>query len=45
MQDAKEVGLIEVVTCIGNRNAAPGTIVARLSEEVKEILYSRDIIN
>ena len=44
MQDAKEVGLTEVVTCIGNGNAAPGTIVARLSEQAKEILYSADII-
>ena len=44
IQDAREVGLTEVVTCIGNGNAAPGTIVAQLSEQAKEILYSADII-
>lgn len=44
MQDAKEVGLTEVVTCIGNGNAAPGTIVAQLSGQAKEMLYSADII-
>lgn len=44
MQDAKEVGLTEVVTCIGNGNAAPGTIVTQLSGQAKEVLYSADII-
>ncbi len=44
MEDAKEVGLTEVAACVGNGNAAPGTIISRLSSEAKEILYNADII-
>lgn len=44
MQDAREVGLTEIVPCIGNGNAAPGTIVRRLSEESRQLLYGADMI-
>lgn len=44
MQDAGEVGLTEIVPCIGNGNAAPGTVVERLSEEARNVLYNADII-
>lgn len=44
MTDVKEVGLTEMVTCIGNGNAAPSTIVSRLSDEAKSVLDQADII-
>lgn len=44
MEDAAEVGLTELVTCIGNGNAAPGTVIKRLSQEAREILFSADVI-
>lgn len=44
LEDAREVGLTEIVPCIGNGNAAPGTVIKRLSQEAKEILSAADII-
>lgn len=44
MEDAKEVGLTEVVKCIGNGNGAPGTIRERLSEEAGQVLSEADVI-
>ena len=44
MTDAEEVGLTEIVPCIGNGNAAPSTVVSRLSDEAKRILDNADII-
>ena len=44
MEDAVEVGLTEVVPCIGNGNAAPGTVPERLSEEAKHLLSNADVI-
>lgn len=44
MEDAEEVGLTQIVPCIGNGNAAPGTIIKRLSEQAKDILYNADLI-
>lgn len=44
LEDAKEVGLINIVTCIGNGNAAPGTVLHRLSEESKQALLNADVI-
>lgn len=44
LEDAKEVGLTEIVPCMGNGNAAPGTIVGRLSEEARETLFHADVI-
>jgi len=44
LEDAKEVGLTEIVPCIGNGNAAPGTVPERLSEEAKHLLSNADVI-
>lgn len=44
MKDAAEVGLTEVVSCIGNGSGAPGTILSRISEEARGLLTSADVI-
>ena len=44
MTDAGEVGLTELVPCIGNGNAAPSTVVERLSDEAKRLLNDADVI-
>lgn len=44
LDDAKEVGLTDIVTCIGNGNAAPGTVLSRLSEEAKAALMDADVV-
>ncbi len=42
--DAQEVGLTELVPCIGNGNAAPGSVIKRFSKEAKELLLGADLI-
>lgn len=44
MEDAKEIGLTELVTCMGNGNGAPGTVPNRISAEVKALLNEADLI-
>lgn len=44
MEDAREVGLTEMVSCIGNGNAAPGTVLKRLNEETRQVLSDADVI-
>ena len=44
MEDADEVGLTKIVPCVGNGNAAPGTIIKRLSKQAKDILCDADVI-
>ena len=44
LADAREVGLTELVPCIGNGNAAPGTVIKRLNQEAREALFSADVI-
>ena len=44
MEDAREVGLTDVVPCIGNGTRAPGTVLNRLSEEAKACLDRADVI-
>ena len=44
LEDAKEVGLTDIVSCIGNGNGAPGTVLKRLSKEAKQILLDADLI-
>lgn len=44
MEDADEVGLTAIVPCIGNGNAAPGTVLKRLSEESLKLLREADVI-
>jgi len=44
LEDAREVGLTEVVSCIGNGTAAPGTVLARLSKEANKVLQEADVV-
>lgn len=44
MEDAEEVGLTELVPCIGNENGAPGTVLKRFGEEPKRILTEADVV-
>ena len=44
IKDAKQVGLTDIVTCIGNGNGAPGTVIKLLSEEAKQALFEADMI-
>lgn len=44
MEDAEETGLTRLVPCIGNGNAAPGTVPARLSTEAQQALEEADVI-
>ncbi len=44
MEDAREVGLTKLVSCIGNGNAAPGTVLNRLSQEAKQVLLDADVV-
>jgi len=42
--DAEEVGLTNIVSCIGNGNGAPGTVLKLLSEEARELLIDADLV-
>ena len=44
MEDAQEVGLAKLVTCIGNGKPIPGTVIEELSEEAKTKLDGADVI-
>lgn len=44
MKDAQEVGLTELVSCMGNGNGAPGSVVTRFSEEARQVLLDADVI-
>lgn len=44
MTDAEEVGLTEIVSCIGNGNAAAGTLLELMDDTSKEILLHADVI-
>lgn len=44
LEDAREVGLTELVPCIGNGNGAPGTVISRLSKEARQMLQEADLI-
>lgn len=44
LADAREVGLTDVVPCIGNGNGAPGTVLDRLSEEARKTLSDADVV-
>ena len=44
MEDAREVGLCDVIPCIGNGNGAPGTVLHRLSDDARALLYGADVI-
>ena len=44
MNDAREVGLTELVPCIGNGNGAPGTVIKRFDEEARQLLLDADMV-
>ncbi|MBM6853942.1 DUF89 family protein [Mediterraneibacter glycyrrhizinilyticus] len=44
MEDAKAVGLTGLIPCIGNGNAAPGTVLSELSPEARRVLLEADVI-
>lgn len=44
MEDAHQVGLTEIVPCIGNGNAAPGTVLSRLGKATTQLLRESDVI-
>ena len=44
MKDAKEVGLTDIVLCIGNGNGAPGTVMKSLSEEARQAVLEADVV-
>lgn len=44
MDDAREVGLTELVPCIGNGNGAAGSVIKRFSEEARELLLGADVV-
>ena len=44
LEDAEEVGLTEIVPCIGNGNGAPGTVIKLLNQEAKRLLVETDLI-
>ena len=44
MEDAREIGLVDVVNCIGNGDGSPGTVLTHISEEAKKLIMSADVI-
>ena len=44
MEDAAEVGLCDIVHCIGNGDASPGTVLSRISGEATAVIRSADVI-
>lgn len=44
LEDAEEVGLTDMITCIGNGNGAPGTVLKNISEEARQILLNADVV-
>lgn len=44
LEDAKEVGLTEVVRCIGNGSGMPGTDLKGISAEARETLLEADVV-
>lgn len=44
LNDAREVGLSELVPCIGNGNGAPGSVIKRFGKEAKQLLLDADMV-
>lgn len=44
LNDAREVGLTELVPCIGNGNGAPGSVIKRFSKEARQFLLDADMV-
>ena len=44
LDDAREVGLTELVPCTGNGNGAPGSVIKRFSKEARQLLLDADMV-
>ena len=44
LNDAREVGLTELVPCIGNGNGAPGSVIKRFDKEAGQFLLDADMV-
>lgn len=44
LENAKEIGLTDLVPCIGNGSGAPGTVLTSIDKIAKETLLSADVI-
>ncbi len=44
MEDAREVGLTDLVPCVGNDNGAPGTVLKRFGEQTRKLLQDADLV-
>lgn len=44
MDDARETGLTELVTCMGNGSGAPGTVLKNLSQEARRTIMEADVV-
>lgn len=44
MEDAREVGLTDLVPCVGNDNGAPGTVLKRFGEQTRRLLLDADLV-
>lgn len=44
LHDAREVGLTELVPCVGNGNGAPGSVIKRFSDEARRLLLDADLV-
>lgn len=44
MEDAREVGLTDLVPCVGNDNGAPGTVLKRFGEQTRHLLLDADLV-
>lgn len=44
MEDAAQVGLCDIVPCMGNGDAAPGTVLERIAPEALGAIRSADVI-
>ena len=44
MEDAREVGLTDLVPCVGNDNGAPGTVLKRFGRQTRRLLLDADVV-
>ena len=44
LNDAREVGLTEIVPCVGNENGAPGSVIKRFGKEARQLLLEADLV-
>lgn len=44
LNDAREVGLTELVPCIGNGNGASGSVIKRFGKEARQLLLDADMV-